>query len=154
MMRLPNQRCISFYFNQSHIKWLENDLLWKVNHLMEEMELFRYWEQALMNLSGSWHLSSAVCQGHGVISLTKLMSQASYLCCTSQNRNEIHDQIMKNSPHPNVLCLYFSVLFTSVQFIIIHFSTMWFIGMAVESEMPKHQDKRSTFSLSAGLIRS
>ncbi len=64
----------------------------------------------------------------------------------------------KKIPYSNALSFYFSILFTSVQFIIIHFSTMWFIGMAVENEMPKHQDKRSTFSLflsvSAGLIRS
>lgn len=61
-------------------------------------------------------------------------------------------------PRPSALSLYFSILFSSVQFIIIHFGSMWFIGMAVENEMPKHQDKRSTFSLflslSAGLIKS
>lgn len=89
--------------------------------------------------AGVW--SSALCQGHGVIAP---MSQTSW--------NSSKFKIKKLSP--NALSLYFPILFTSVQFIIIHFSTMCFIGMAVENEMPKHQDKRSTFSLSAGLIRS
>lgn len=51
-------------------------------------------------------------------------------------------------PPPHAFSLYFSILFCSVQFILIHFSTMWFIGMACENEMPKHQDKRSALPLS------
>lgn len=41
VMQFPNRLCTGFYFNQPHIKWLEDELLWKVNHLIQEMKSSR-----------------------------------------------------------------------------------------------------------------